>query len=276
MKPIESLIELLPKYELFLIDLGGVIHDGRRVYPQARQIIMKLKSLNKKVLLLSNSPRPSKALLSRFYELNQAIDGTKLLTSGDFFISELQAGRVLDFDNDQVLLIGEQANTDLVNDMKVLNVKFTANIEKAKYFIMLAAARSQEELFEQNRFLDKAIDYSLIMLCANPDAIALDGMDRIFPSGSYAQQYQNFGGKVIFFGKPYKGIYDFALQDFDIPKSQILAIGDNIFTDVKGADEYQIDSLLITNGVHKNVPDIKHLCRTWNLSPNYIAPYLSM
>ena len=55
------------------------------------------------------------------------------------------------------------------------------------------------------------------------------------------------GGQVVYFGKPYPEIYNFCIKK----NETILAIGDNIRTDIKGANNMNFDSLFITNGIHK-------------------------
>ena len=49
--------------------------------------------------------------------------------------------------------------------------------------------------------------------------------------------------------KPYPEVYN---QSIDNKNKKILSIGDNLNTDIKGANLLNYDSLLISNGVHKN------------------------
>ena len=63
-----------------------------------------------------------------------------------------------------------------------------------------------------------------------------------------AKIFKELGGHVIYFGKPYPDIYNFCIQK----NERVLAIGDNIRTDIKGANNMKFDSLFIINGVHKN------------------------
>ena len=56
------------------------------------------------------------------------------------------------------------------------------------------------------------------------------------------------GGEVIYFGKPYPEVYN---QSIDNKGKMVLSIGDNLNTDIKGANLLNYDSLLISNGIHK-------------------------
>ena len=57
------------------------------------------------------------------------------------------------------------------------------------------------------------------------------------------------GGKVAYFGKPYPEIYKFCIKNDD---EKVLVVGDNIRTDIKGANNMNYDSLFIINGIHRN------------------------
>ena len=85
------------------------------------------------------------------------------------------------------------------------------------------------------------------MLCTNPDLIVHRGSKTEYCAGSIANIFEKLGGKVIYFGKPYPEIYNFCIKK----NESILAIGDNIRTDIKGANKMKMDSLFITGGIHR-------------------------
>ena len=87
------------------------------------------------------------------------------------------------------------------------------------------------------------------MICTNPDLIVDRGDTRELCAGSVAMVFEKMGGEVIYFGKPYPEVYN---QSTDNKNKRILAIGDNLNTDIKGANLLNYDSMIITNGVHKN------------------------
>ena len=97
-----------------------------------------------------------------------------------------------------------------------------------------------KDLFEKN--LDKE------MVCTNPDLIVDRGDKRELCAGSVAMIFEKMGGKVVYFGKPYAEVYNQSIDNF---KKKTLAIGDNLNTDIKGANLLNYDSLLISNGIHK-------------------------
>ena len=91
-------------------------------------------------------------------------------------------------------------------------------------------------------------------LCANPDIVVDRGEVRQWCAGALAKMYTEMGGESLYFGKPHNAIYDLArmrLAELGTPidSKKILAIGDGIGTDIKGANSQEIDSLFVTGGL---------------------------
>ena len=87
------------------------------------------------------------------------------------------------------------------------------------------------------------------MICTNPDLIVDRGDKRELCAGSVALVFEKMGGEVIYFGKPFSAVYN---QSIDNREKKVLSIGDNLNTDIKGANLLNYDSLIISNGVHKD------------------------
>lgn len=92
---------------------------------------------------------------------------------------------------------------------------------------------------------------ALPMVCGNPDRVVhIEGVE-CKASGAYAQYYEEQGGKVIYFGKPFADIYQAAYEKLGAPeKSRLVAVGDALFTDIQGANLFGIDSLFNLTGIH--------------------------
>ena len=87
------------------------------------------------------------------------------------------------------------------------------------------------------------------MICTNPDLIVNRGDKRELCAGSVAMVFEKLGGQVIYFGKPYPEVYNQSVNNIN---KKVLSIGDNLNTDIKGANLLNYDSLIISNGIHKN------------------------
>ena len=94
----------------------------------------------------------------------------------------------------------------------------------------------------------------LKLLCANPDIVVDRGETREWCAGALAELYTDMGGESLYFGKPWPPIYDLARQRLAalggaVVDSRIIAIGDGILTDVKGAMGEDLDVLFISGGL---------------------------
>ena len=87
------------------------------------------------------------------------------------------------------------------------------------------------------------------MICTNPDLIVDKGNRRELCAGSVALVFEKIGGEVIYFGKPFPTVYKQAINN---EGKRVLSIGDNLNTDIKGANLLNFNSLIISNGVHKD------------------------
>jgi len=112
-----------------------------------------------------------------------------------------------------------------------------------------------------------------LMLCANPDLVVERGDRLVYCAGAIAELYGTLGGDVLYAGKPHRPIYDAALariaalRGVAVSPRRILAIGDSVRTDLKGAAALGIDCLFVTAGIHaeelgdRDRPDIEALAR---------------
>ena len=84
MKELNHLADIFENYDTFIIDLWGVMHNGVTLNPKALEVVDKLKKNSKKIVFLSNAPRPS-AKVSNFL-LKMKMDKKYLehvMTSGE-------------------------------------------------------------------------------------------------------------------------------------------------------------------------------------------------
>ena len=86
------------------------------------------------------------------------------------------------------------------------------------------------------------------MICTNPDLVVDRGEKREYCAGSIAKIFEEINGEVTYFGKPYPPVYNLSS---DTKNKKILCIGDNLNTDIRGANIQNYDSLLITSGIHR-------------------------
>ena len=229
-------------YDLFYIDLWGVIHNGIKLHEEAIIVLKELLKKNKTFVLLTNAPRPNKNVRNFLQKMgmNQELRDN-VFTSGEAALNYLKKN----FLSKKFFHIGPPRDFDLFYSFEKNK---SENIEDSEYLLCTGLFDNFDKdlIYYKNLF---EIHINKIMICTNPDLIVDRGNKRELCAGSVAMVFEKMGGKVVYFGKPHPEVYN---QSIDNNNKKILAIGDNLNTDIKGANLLNYDSLLISNGVHKN------------------------
>jgi len=238
-KGLKSIVE---NYDIFYIDLWGVIHNGINLHKNAIEALEEISKVKKKFVLLTNAPRPNKTVKS-FLEkmgMNKEIRES-VYSSGEAALTYLKKKLL----SEKFYHVGPPRDFDLFLDFKKNK---TANIEESSYLLCTGLFEEQGE--DLNYYKELFKDHiNKKMVCTNPDLIVDRGDKRELCAGSVALVFEKMGGEVIYFGKPFPEVYN---QSIDNKKKRVLSIGDNLNTDIKGANLLNYDSLLISNGVHKD------------------------
>jgi len=258
---IDGLKATIDKYDSFIIDVWGVLYDGRTYYEGVPELLDYLQ--DKKKVFLSNSPRPSSTVFERLNELGLNIRQEDIFTSGDFFREKAHNG---EFKDKIFYVIGAAHNKDILDGIEI---KTTEDMAKANAAIVLMFVDDEQELQIYRDMLDKAKTHNLEVFCPNPDKIVSHADGIRYTGGYFAKYYETIGGKVSYFGKPHRAIYEHVINKFSLRNT--LAIGDSLETDIAGAKNLQLDSVLLLCGIHKNEHDINKLINELSLKPTYIT-----
>ena len=235
-----GLKSIFSEYDLFFIDIWGVVHNGIKLHENAVKVLNELSNNEKKFILLTNAPRPNLTVVNTLKKMGLNNFSDTVFTSGEASKRYL----LENFNNKKFFHLGPPRDFDLFKtfeDNKVLN------IDDSDYLLCSGLFEEHEDDLEYYKnLLSKHI--SKKMICTNPDLIVDRGDKREYCAGSIAKSFEEIDGKVIYFGKPYPPVYEIAA---DVNNKKILCIGDNLNTDIKGANIQNFDSLLITGGIHR-------------------------
>ncbi len=238
-KIIKNLSEVESKYDAFFIDLWGVIHNGIELFPGAIETLENLNKSNKRFVLISNAPRPSIDVKNFLLKLKMKENLTRnIFTSGEAALKSLQENIFGKF----FFHLGPKRDSSLFNGFE----KNKKDLDLADFILCTGFLENKESSLEYYKLLLKNYIH-LKMVCTNPDLVVDRGQKQEYCAGTLAKIFEELGGEVIYFGKPYPNIYNFCIQK----NEKVLAIGDNIRTDIKGANNMKFDSLFIINGIHK-------------------------
>ncbi len=238
---LEGLQSIADNYDLFYIDLWGVIHNGIKLHEQAIIVLQELQKKNKDFVLLTNAPRPNTTVRNFLQKMgmDQKLRN-HVFTSGEAALNYLKKN----FLSNKFYHIGPPRDFDLFN--LFLSNK-CEDINDSEYLLCTGLFDNYDKnLIYYKELFDIHINKK--MICTNPDLIVDRGNKRELCAGSVAMVFEKMGGKVVYFGKPHPEVYN---QSVDNKNKKILAIGDNLNTDIRGANLLNYDSLLISNGIHK-------------------------
>jgi len=236
-----GLKSIVDSYDLFFIDIWGVVHNGIRLYDNSIEVLENLSNLNKEFILLTNAPRPSSTVVNFLKKMGLNKFFENVFTSGEAALKYL----IKDLKNKKFFHIGPSTRDfDLFKSFeknKVLNIK------DADY--LLCSGLFDDHSDDLNYYKSLFSEHiSKKMICTNPDLIVDRGDKREYCAGSVAKIFEEIKGEVIYFGKPYPPVYNLSSET---KNKKVLCIGDNLNTDIKGANIQNYDSLLITNGIHR-------------------------
>jgi HAD superfamily hydrolase (TIGR01459 family) len=248
---LDELDTLTHRYQAFLVDAWGVIHDGKSLYPGAGNILERLIDSGKKVIILSNAARRIPAFKTELSRLGITAElYTDAVTSGDLTCQALKNRGHVVFESigRRYFYLGPLRSRGLLDGLKLKEVR---GLGEASFILNTGAEGNQPDASGFEVMLRGACDLGLPMICANPDKIAIRGGIPGISAGAIADAYERMGGKVIYFGKPHLPIYQYCFDLFPgIEQTAFVMIGDGLATDIKGANNAGIDSVFLASGIH--------------------------
>jgi len=248
---IEGLAAIVDRYDGFILDLWGVLHDGVRPYPGVKDALRELRRQRKRAVILSNGPRRAAALIRRITEIGITADLYEALhSSGEetWRLLRERADPAMAALGRRVFPIAPERDRDLLDG---LDLEIADDLATAEFVLVTGLADAAEKVSDYELVLAGGAARRLPLLCANPDLEVVRGGVREFCAGALAARYETLGGRVLYVGKPYPAVYRTCLAGLaPVDPSRILAVGDSLRTDVAGAIGVGVDSLLVLGGIH--------------------------
>ena len=266
MKELNHLADIYENYDIFVIDLWGVVHNGMMLNSKAIEAIEQLQNKSKKIVFLSNAPRPSSKVINFLLKMNMNKKYlSNVITSGEaamHAINKNQFGK-------SFFHLGPPRDTSVFEKVKDNQV----NLERCDFILCTGLFDNHAEDLEYYRhYLKKHTSKKLV--CTNPDLTVHRGNAEELCAGSVAKVFEKLGGEVVYFGKPYKEVYKLCFSSND----KVLAIGDNLRTDIKGANNLNIDCVFISNGVHRDeyedISELDFLLKKYEVKANFFQKEL--
>jgi|TARA_B110000444_G_scaffold179439_1_gene168190 HAD superfamily hydrolase (TIGR01459 family) len=240
LKKLEHLSEIYSSYDIFVIDLWGVMHNGIKLNEKAIEAVDQLKKNSKKIVFLSNAPRPSTKVVDFLLKMKMNKKYlSNVMTSGEAAMHAINDNKF----GKTFFHLGPPRDAAIFDKVK----ENKSTIDKCDFILCTGLFDEREtELDWYKKFLKDHVSKKLI--CTNPDLTVHRGDKEEYCAGYIAKIFEDLGGKAIYYGKPYKEIYKMCFKE----NEKVLAIGDNLRTDIKGANNLNKDCLFISDGVHRD------------------------
>ncbi|AYG58230.1 TIGR01459 family HAD-type hydrolase [Rhizobium jaguaris] len=246
-KRIESFREIGGHYDVALCDVWGVLHNGVSAYKEASVALEAARGEGLTVVLITNSPRIAPKVVEQLRQIgvpDSAYD--RIVTSGDV------TRRLIAEGPKKVFLLGPERDIAIIEGLDVVRVE----AEEAESIVCTGFFDDETETPDD--YTDMLTAWSarkVPLICANPDLVVERGHRMIPCAGAMAAYYDRLGGETRIAGKPHQPIYEASIaaaRDVrgEFPLSRVLAIGDGMPTDVRGALDYGLDLLYISHGIH--------------------------
>lgn len=284
---LSGLSQVVEPYEGLIVDVWGVLHDGGRAFPDALECLKKLRLAHKRIVLLSNAPRRatriaatlrSKGVTEALYE--------RVISSGEavhLMLSERSdpAASELGF---AYYGLGPVEDKGLLDG---LPYRETPTLSEADFILCIGLRSARDEPADYEGLLAEGAALGLPMICANPDKMVLRRGIPELCAGVLAARYQELGGTVQYFGKPYPPVYRLCFAQLGVEERRgILALGDGLETDIAGAHKVGIDSVLVTGGLlafetgggangRLDRQALERVCAAHGLTPRAAMPVLA-
>jgi HAD superfamily hydrolase (TIGR01459 family) len=263
---------LAERYEIFLLDQFGVLHDGQVPYPGAVEALSALKRAGKTVVLISNSGKRAKPNENRLLKLGFATGSwDHFVSSGEVawrsFSDMAASGKLRP--GTKCLLISRDNDRTAIEGLPFV---LTEAGEDAELVLISASEGDRHDLDHYRRLLAPAAARQVRCFCTNPDRIMLTAVGPRFGAGEIADLYESLGGSVTRIGKPYPAIFDAALALAGEPERRgVVCVGDSVEHDIAGGNGVGIATALVLSGILADTSNLDAVFDEQQAWPDYVT-----
>jgi HAD superfamily hydrolase (TIGR01459 family) len=269
---------LIDRYDAFLVDQFGVLHDGRSPYPGAVAAMTALHRAGKRVLVLTNSGKRSEPNRQRVLRLGFPDGAFDVLSSGEVAWRGIRDGSLgAPFMTGRAVFVIGRPGDDY--GVAELGAAVADAPEHADFLLIAASDAPRTSLEDYRRLLARAAAKGIPALCCNPDMDMLTEQGLQPAPGAIAALYRGLGGHVVMVGKPDAAIYRHALALLDsVRPSRILAVGDSLEHDIQGAKSAGFDAALVRTGILADLDEggLDRLTERLGIRPDIVLPAFAL
>jgi HAD superfamily hydrolase (TIGR01459 family) len=256
MKRIGGLREIADRFDLFLVDQFGVLHDGVAAYPGAIDGLIKLTSHGRTVVVLTNSGKSSAANRARLDALGFKDSGfNAVVSSGEVALQYVKNGALGPpfVRGADICVIGRHGDSYAFSSD---DFTLVARPQDATFLVFAGSDAPRTSLDSHRSMLTAAAQAGVPGICVNPDLTMIRDGALVAAPGTIARLYQSLGGAVEYIGKPHRAIFEHAMATAAMgPAARAVMVGDSPEHDVAGAGAIGLATLLVRTGIHRHLSE---------------------
>ncbi|MEM5583393.1 TIGR01459 family HAD-type hydrolase [Roseibium sp. AS2] len=247
-----SILDVLPDYDVFLIDQWGVLHEGHAVYPGAHEALREIKQAGKTTLILTNSSKSNLVNADRL-ERQFGIGSDcydHIVSSAHYLIEALVRNPASVWpgfagSSPRAFVLADGRDIAIVEES---GLACAPGIAEADYVLLLSVPPGEGSA-DHEHWIPDAIRRGLPLVCPSADLHSVSVKGLVNGLESVVSAYARGGGSFVNFGKPSSSIYEVVRSLTDCPApARVLAIGDQTGSDIAGAKLKGYHSLLVLTG----------------------------
>lgn len=276
-KPVVGISKIIDNYEHIICGFNGVLSKGNNVNAESLKALDECCKNGKEVVIVSNSYMRIKDMAELISEGNNEIlqKIRAIISAGEVLHYKLKNPESLGLKGKKYYNLGLGAANDIFTQLDYKEVK---DISQAD-FVFMCAVKNYDDMIENYAHdLEYAASFGLDFLCVGNDTATYQNGEVCLGAGAVAEQYALLGGNVITVGKPDVKMFEYAIECFS-NKDNVLVIGDSFTTDIKVAKFLNVDTLLISKGIHVSflgegyIPDVektRNMAQEYEVYPDYV------
>lgn len=249
-------------YKGYLIDLDGTMYRGTEVIEEAAEFVKRLIAAQIPYLYVTNnSTKTPEQVAKKLQEFQIPAKASEVFTSAMAsanYIVEKSPGA-------NVFMIGEEG---LQHALEEKDLKLMKDSENVDYVV---AGLDQQITYEKLTVACLAVRNGAQFVITNGDT-ALPSERGLLPGNGALTSVISVSTQQqpVVVGKPESIIVDQAIKLLDLPKEDVLMVGDNYQTDIMAGINAKMDTLLVYTGV-----TTKEQLNGHSVKPTYTVDSLS-
>ena len=244
----------------YLIDMDGVLVRGLTPIPGAVEFVKRLKSQNRKFLVLTNNPKYTQVdLAHRLGTVGLGIPPESIFTSAMAIAHFLNQQKP----NGKAFVIGESGLTLALHQVGFILTEFDPD------YVVLGETNTYN--FEQVTKAVRLILGGAQFIATNPDSNGPSDRGIVPGCGAMAALIERASGRSPYFiGKPNPYMMRSALHYLGVHSENTVMIGDRMDTDIVAGIESGMETILVLSGVTR-----REMVDNFPYKPKYIYESVS-